>query len=164
MNRSDRELVRTRMGPLSLYKRVVALEKEIQETRRLNQRLSDVLDVITEVLVPAVDRDDERMRDALSRLEAVVRPGKARVRQRRTGRPANLRGRSRTTPTASPACSVAITATVPLTCADEARGGFRTASVGHRHQDDANVHNLWTNLWSQTRRSNDAHDSERCEA
>ena len=62
------------MGPLSLYKRVVALEKEIQETRRLNQRLSDVLDVITEVLVPAVDRDDDRVQAALARLEAVVQP------------------------------------------------------------------------------------------
>lgn len=74
VNRSDRELVRARLGPLSLYKRVVALEKEIQETRRLNQRLTDVLDVVTEVLVPAIDRDDERLRAALARLEAVVEP------------------------------------------------------------------------------------------
>ena len=74
MNRSDRELVRKRVGPLSLYKRVVALEKEVQESRRLNQRLSDVIDVITEILVPAVDRDDERMCAALARLEAAVAP------------------------------------------------------------------------------------------
>ena len=66
--------MRKRVGPLSLYKRVVALEKEVQESRRLNQRLSDVLDVITEILVPAADRDDERMRAALTRLEAVVEP------------------------------------------------------------------------------------------
>ena len=59
-----------RLGPLSLYRRVVELEQEIQESRRLNQRLSDVIDVVTEVLVPAVDRDDERMRAALARLEA----------------------------------------------------------------------------------------------
>ena len=74
MNRSDRELVRHRLGPLSLYRRVVALEKEVQETRRLNQRLSDVLDVITEILVPAVDRDEEQVRAALARLEAAVQP------------------------------------------------------------------------------------------
>ena len=74
MNRSDRELVRKRVGPLSLYKRVLALEQEVQESRRLNQRLSDVLDVVTEVLVPAADRDDARLRDALTRLESVVRP------------------------------------------------------------------------------------------
>ena len=71
---SDRDQVQKRLGPLSLYKRVVALEQEIQESRRLNQRLSDIVDVITEVLVPAVDRDDERMRAALERLEAAVKP------------------------------------------------------------------------------------------
>ncbi len=74
MIRSDRDQVRKRLGPLSLYKRVVALEKEVQESRRLNQRLSDVVDVITEILVPAADRDDERMRAALARLEAAVEP------------------------------------------------------------------------------------------
>jgi len=73
VNRADRDRVGKLMGPLSLYKRVIALEKEVQESRRLNQRLSDVIDVITEVLVPAVDRDDERMRAALTRLEVVVK-------------------------------------------------------------------------------------------
>jgi hypothetical protein len=72
--RTDRDQVRKRLGPLSLYKRVVALEKEVQESRRLNQRLSDVVDVITEILVPAADRDDERMRAALSHLEVAVQP------------------------------------------------------------------------------------------
>jgi hypothetical protein len=74
MNRSDRYQVRARLGPLSWSKRIVALEQEIQESRRLNQRLSDIIDVITEVLVPVADRDDERMRAALARLEAAVRP------------------------------------------------------------------------------------------
>ena len=74
MNRSDRDQVSKRLGPLSLYKRVVALEQEIQESRRLNQRLSDIVDVITEVLVPAVDRDDAQLRAALRRLEEAVAP------------------------------------------------------------------------------------------
>ena len=74
MNRSERDRVRTLVGPLSLSRRVLALEREVQESRRLNQRLSDVIDVITEVLVPAVDRDDERMRAALARLEEAVTP------------------------------------------------------------------------------------------
>ena len=74
VNRSERDRVRKQLGPWSLYRRVVALEKEIQESRRLNQRLSDVVDVITEVLVPAVDRDDERMRTALSHLQVVANP------------------------------------------------------------------------------------------
>lgn len=74
MNRSDRHQVRHRLGPLSLYRRVVELEREIQESRRLNQRLSDLIDVVTEVLVPAVDRDDERLRAALQRLDAAAGP------------------------------------------------------------------------------------------
>ena len=74
MNRSDRHQVRKRLGPVSMYRRVVELEQEIQESRRLNQRLSDLIDVVTEVLVPAVDRDDERLRAALARLDAKVAP------------------------------------------------------------------------------------------
>jgi hypothetical protein len=62
------------MGPISLYKRVAELEQEIQETRKLNQRLSDLIDVVTEILVPVADRDDERMREALDRLSAAVQP------------------------------------------------------------------------------------------
>ena len=71
--KSDRRRLAQLAGPLSLHKRVVALEKEVQESRKLNQRLSDVIDVITEVLVPAADRDDEQMRAALARLEAAVK-------------------------------------------------------------------------------------------
>jgi hypothetical protein len=74
LNRSDRTRVRKMVGPLSLYKRVLELEQEIQESRKLNQRLSDVIDVITEILVPAADRDDQRLRAALARLDAVVKP------------------------------------------------------------------------------------------
>ena len=75
MNRSDRRQVKLRLGPVSLRRRVVELELEIQESRRLNQRLSDLVDVVTEVLVPAVDRDDERLREALARLERAKTPG-----------------------------------------------------------------------------------------
>ena len=74
MRKSERALVRKMVGPVSLYKRVAELEREIQETRKLNQRLSDVIDVVTEVLVPAVDRDDERLRAALARLDAAIKP------------------------------------------------------------------------------------------
>jgi hypothetical protein len=72
MNKSGRHRVRRLGGPLSLYKRVVALEEEVQESRRLNQELSDIVDVIAEALVPAADRDDERVRSALARLENVT--------------------------------------------------------------------------------------------
>ena len=55
-----------------LLERVNALEAAVEENRRLNQRLADVVDVVTEVLVPAVDRDDERVKAALGRLTEVV--------------------------------------------------------------------------------------------
>jgi hypothetical protein len=51
-----------------LLARVAALEAAVAENRRLNQRLADVVDVVTEVLVPAADRDDERLREALANL------------------------------------------------------------------------------------------------
>ena len=74
MNRADRRQVSLRLGPVSLRRRVIELEQEIQECRRLNQRLSDLIDVVTEVLVPAVDRDDELLRAALARLDAAKQP------------------------------------------------------------------------------------------
>ena len=70
----DRSRMSKLLAPLTLHHRVVALEREVQESRKLNQRLSDVVDVITEILVPAADRDDERMRAALARLDAAVQP------------------------------------------------------------------------------------------
>jgi hypothetical protein len=51
-----------------LADRVTALEEAVDENRRLNQRLADVIDVVTEVLVPAVDRDDARLAEALANL------------------------------------------------------------------------------------------------
>jgi hypothetical protein len=55
-----------------LAARVAALEAAVDENRRLNQRLADVIDVVTEVLVPALDRDDERVRRALHDLDTTL--------------------------------------------------------------------------------------------
>ena len=55
-----------------LAARVAALEAAVEENRRLNQRLADVVDVVTEVLVPAADRDDERLRAALKSLNRTL--------------------------------------------------------------------------------------------
>jgi len=52
----------------SLDARVAALEMAVEENRRLNQRLADVIDVVTELLVPALDRDDDRVKEALANL------------------------------------------------------------------------------------------------
>jgi len=47
--------------------RVARLEREVQETRRLHQRLAELTDVVTEVLVPAADRQDDRIRAVLTK-------------------------------------------------------------------------------------------------
>jgi hypothetical protein len=56
--RQDEELA-------ALRTRVAGLEQEIQECRRLNRRLAEVVDVVEQLLVPAADRDDARLRRAL---------------------------------------------------------------------------------------------------
>lgn len=52
-----------------LARRVERLEAAVEENRRLNQRLSEVLDVMVEVLVPAVDRDEERLSQLLASID-----------------------------------------------------------------------------------------------
>ena len=52
-----------------LEAQVAELQESVEENRRLNERLSDVLDVITELLVPAADRDDARVVEALEKLQ-----------------------------------------------------------------------------------------------
>ena len=59
-------------GGHSLAARVTALEDAVEESRQLSQRLADVVDVVTELLVPAADRDDERLRDALANLNRTL--------------------------------------------------------------------------------------------
>lgn len=50
-----------------LQERVATLEAEIQEARRLNRYVAEVTDVVQEVLLPAADRDDERLKEFLTR-------------------------------------------------------------------------------------------------
>ena len=64
--------IATRGQLLALHKHVAELEAEVrgleagvQETRRLNRRLAEIIDVVQEVLVPAANRDDERLRRLL---------------------------------------------------------------------------------------------------
>ncbi len=52
----------------TLREEVRELRDAVEESRRLNERLSDVLDVVTELLVPSVDRNDERLAESLRRL------------------------------------------------------------------------------------------------
>lgn len=46
--------------------RLTELEAEAQEARRLNKRVAELTDIVAEVLLPADQRDDDRIRAALS--------------------------------------------------------------------------------------------------
>ena len=65
-----------------LEARVRALEAAVCESRQLHQRLCDIVDVVTEVLVPATDPDDARLRDALGRLRRTLGDGPGPQAQR----------------------------------------------------------------------------------
>ena len=55
-----------------LDERLSALEEELQECRRLNLRLAELIDVVGELLVPIADRDEERVAEALRRYRESV--------------------------------------------------------------------------------------------
>ena len=46
---------------LNILQRLRALEAEAQENRQLNRRIAELTDLVTELLVPAEDRDDDRV-------------------------------------------------------------------------------------------------------
>jgi len=54
----------------TLRRKVALLEQEVQETRQLNKRLAEITDVVAEVLLPAEQRDDERLRAMLQKYES----------------------------------------------------------------------------------------------
>ena len=47
--------------------RLKQLERDVHETRRLHQRVAELTDVVAEILVPAADRDDDRIRAVLAK-------------------------------------------------------------------------------------------------
>jgi hypothetical protein len=52
-----------------LEKRLARLEDEMQEMRQLNRRIAELTDMVQELLVPAADRDDERVKELLQKYE-----------------------------------------------------------------------------------------------
>ncbi|MGH3504756.1 MAG: DUF6752 domain-containing protein [Nocardioidaceae bacterium] len=56
----------------ALRTRVEELEAEVQECRHLNKRLAEVTDVVAEVLLPAAQRDDDRLRRILDDYTATL--------------------------------------------------------------------------------------------
>ena len=57
-----------------LARRVRQLEEAMDENRRLNERLSDLLDLAVELLLPEDRRNDERLGRILDRLDPGPEP------------------------------------------------------------------------------------------
>jgi hypothetical protein len=53
-------------GGGDLAARVAALEEAVQDNRALNVRLAELTDVVTELLVPLADRDEDKARELLA--------------------------------------------------------------------------------------------------
>ncbi len=61
----------TRIGrSFELLHRVEALEAELQECRQLNLRVAELTDLVTELLVPIAQRDQEKLDELLERYHA----------------------------------------------------------------------------------------------
>ena len=58
--------------PADLREQVVALEREVQRIRGRHQRVHDVLELVTEVLVPVSDPADPRLVEALEHLRQLL--------------------------------------------------------------------------------------------
>jgi hypothetical protein len=50
---------------MSLRRRVEELEAEMQEARRLNRRLAELMDIVEELLVPMSQRDEAKVQQYL---------------------------------------------------------------------------------------------------
>lgn len=70
--------VRNRYAParhreiVALRQRLAELEKEMQESRRLNRRLAELTDVVQELLVPLALRDEEKVQAYLDRYSSAL--------------------------------------------------------------------------------------------
>ncbi|UYM06156.1 DUF6752 domain-containing protein [Solicola gregarius] len=54
----------------SMRQRIAVLEREVQENRELNRRLAELTDVVTELLIPLADRDDDSVHELLDKYRA----------------------------------------------------------------------------------------------
>lgn len=54
---------------MDLERRVRDLEAEVQECRQLNLRLAELTDLVTELLVPATQRDEAKLAELLERYQ-----------------------------------------------------------------------------------------------
>lgn len=54
---------------VDLRRRVKALEDDVQECRALNLRLAELTDLVTELLVPLSQRDEDKVNELLARYQ-----------------------------------------------------------------------------------------------
>ena len=52
--------------------RLDALEAEVQENRRLNRRVAELTDLVTELMVPLARREDAEVEEILARYRSVI--------------------------------------------------------------------------------------------
>ena len=50
-----------------LPRRILDLEAAVMENRQLNRRLAELTDVMAELLVPATERDEEKLQELLQK-------------------------------------------------------------------------------------------------
>jgi hypothetical protein len=55
---------------MSIPARLLDVEASVQENRRLNRRVAELVDVVAELLVPIADRDEDRVQEVLERFRA----------------------------------------------------------------------------------------------
>jgi hypothetical protein len=53
-----------------LPKRILDLEDAVMENRQLNRRLAELTDILAELLVPATERDEEKLAALLEKYRA----------------------------------------------------------------------------------------------
>lgn len=61
-----------RLGRRSVHARLTALEDEVQEQRAHTRRVAELTDLVTELLVPLAERDQETVEHVLERYRAGI--------------------------------------------------------------------------------------------
>ena len=54
---------------IDLRRRVRVLEDEVQECRRMNLRLAELTDIVSELLLPVAQRDEARLTELLAKYQ-----------------------------------------------------------------------------------------------
>lgn len=54
----------------NLPRRIRDLENAVQENRQLNRRVAELTDIVAELLLPATERDEERLTELLAKFRS----------------------------------------------------------------------------------------------